>query len=174
MTVLGSRRAFHLQRRAAEVSIQLRQHLGQLLALLQRLAVPTLFVFENGNTLPLHRARDDHRGPVFDFTTLIQGIHNLPHIMPVDGHAVPAEIFKPPAEGLHVPLELRLLALAQAVYVDDADQVMELVVGGDMRRFPYAALGRLAVAHQDINPNVGFFKIESREGDPGAHGKSLA
>jgi hypothetical protein len=66
---------------------------------------------------------------------------------------VPVDLDRVPAEGLgalrvrvEVPAVHRLAALPEAVYVDDRDQVVELLVPRVLEGLPHRALGHLAVA----------------------------
>src|SRR5205809_155274 len=46
------------------------------------------------------------------------------------------------------------VALAWAIDVDDRDEIAEAVNPGERRRFPHAALGAFAVAHQHVSAEV--------------------
>ncbi len=59
------------------------------------------------------------------------------------------------AIALHLMVELRRLALAEAVDVDHAAQVVELVVERDVGRFPDRSFRHLAVAEDDVGAVVG-------------------
>ena len=76
-------------------------------------------------------------------------------VMAVHDQRVPAE--RVPARGnlVHLVLELRVPALAERVDVDDAAEVVELVIEGDVRRFPHRAFRHLAVAEEHVGPVVG-------------------
>ena len=67
---------------------------------------------------------------------------------PSSSIGVPAEGAGAGGVGGAVPAEVGLAALAQAVHVEDADQVVELVVGRLVERLPDRAFGHLAVAEQ--------------------------
>ncbi len=84
------------------------------------------------------------------------------HVMPVDDDDVPAEGFPARAVGGHVVLEHGGAALAQAVDIDDGDEVVELVVGGHRGRFPHRALGGLAVAHHHVDALVALVELGHR------------
>ena len=76
-------------------------------------------------------------------------------VVAIDDERVPAE--RVPARGnlVHLVLELRVAALAERVDVDDAAEVVELVIERDVRRFPHRAFGHLAVAEEHVGPVVG-------------------
>ena len=73
------------------------------------------------------------------------------------------------ANCLGVVLPLRRAALAEAVDVGDGAQVVELVDGRDVGRFPDRAFGRLAVAEQHVGAVVGLDPARvQRDADGGA------
>ena len=76
-------------------------------------------------------------------------------VVPVDDERVPAE--RVPARGnlVHLVLELRVAALAERVDVNDAAEVVELVVERDVSRFPDRTFGHLAVAEEHVGAVVG-------------------
>ena len=81
--------------------------------------------------------------------------------MAVDDLGVPAEGLGFALLDVEVVLEHCSLALAEPVDVDDVDQVVELVVGGEGHGFPDAALGALTVSAQTVD-SVAAFKSYAR------------
>ena len=69
---------------------------------------------------------------------------------------------------LHVPAQHRLARLAQAVDVDDRDQVVEPFPAGVLEGLPHRALGELGVAAQA--PDAVRQAVEPRAGDGDADG----
>src|SRR5258707_764230 len=59
--------------------------------------------------------------------------HHLAHVVAVDGDGPPAEGLEPLPVRLDVVLEHRRLRLAEAIDIDDRDQIVEAVVAGDRR-----------------------------------------
>ena len=69
-------------------------------------------------------------------------------VVAVDRDRVPAEGLQAAHVGVEVPAQHRLARLAEAVDVEDRDQVVEALPAGVLDRLPHRALGHLAVAAQ--------------------------
>src|SRR5438045_2248897 len=58
---------------------------------LERLAVPSVFVLDEGNAFALERARQDYGGLLLRLLGCLKGLKKLPDIMSVDHQSVPSE-----------------------------------------------------------------------------------
>ncbi len=134
--------------------------------------MPAVFVLDPWHALALDRVGDDHRRPV-GVHGLFIGCHDLRQVMSVDRDRIPAE-------GLHAFLVRadvvavhRLPPLPQPVDVNDTDETAQIVVGGDLNRFPVAALRHLAVAKQHIGTVRQLVQIPRIERLSHSYGQSL-
>ena len=138
-----------------EVAVQLSEHLVELFALLERLAVPVVLALGDGNALALHRPRHDHRRLALDGARLGERIEHLVQVVAVDGDGVPAERAPAAGELVEVVLPHRRAALTETVHVGDGAEVIEAVLRGHCRRFPDRAFSRFTVAEQAVGAVVG-------------------
>ena len=101
-----------------------------------------------GTPLPLTvSASMQHRLAGFVLLGRFQGIDDLPHVMAVDAHHLPAESLVFGGERLDVHHRLSLAVNLQMVVVEDGNEVVELVLRGLHGRLPDLPLLLLAVAH---------------------------
>ena len=94
--------------------------------------------------------------------------------MSVNHEGLPAERRDPSLVRGQIPAVHRLAALAQAVHIEDTQQVIQFVMRGDLHRFPLRAFRHFAVPEQDAGPVrqvVAIFRIERH---PDADGETLA
>ena len=145
----------------------------RLLALLERLAVPRILVFDAGNAVALERARQDHRGTPGDRPRLGVGVEQRVHVVPVDNDGVPPEGAPFGRVLLHVVLPHRRAALAQAIDVGDPHEVVDGVKRGRLRRFPDGAFSGFAIPEQHVRAVVGT-DAPRIQGDPHARAEALA
>ena len=149
----------------------LREGALELVALLERLAVPAVLVLDERDALALLRRRDDGQGlPRHGCRERRQ---NGLGVVPVDRQRLPAEGGEAGAVRLGIVAVHRALALAETVDVDDGDQVVELLVRRQRRRLPHRAFGGLAVAEQHVDSRRVALALE-RQRRADAHRESLA
>src|SRR5262245_2420656 len=74
--------------------------------------------------------------------------------MALDHLRAPVDRFEAPAINLEVVTKCRRLALAEPVYVDDGNQIVQLINTRRGRCFPDASLGAFAVAKQHVGAKV--------------------
>jgi len=122
------------------------------LRVVQRLAVPALFVGEERDAVAFLGFGDDDRGLVGLRGRFGERAVTGFQIVPVDLDDVAPEGAEPLGINGAVPAQIGLTALAQPVHVQNRDQVVELVVGGLVAGLPDGPLGHLAVAqnHPDF------------------------
>ena len=96
---------------------------------LQRLAMPSVLILEERDTLPLDGAGDENRGAAAGVIDLAVGGLDRVDVVPVpEDDRVPAEGGEACLVRFQVPAQHGLAALAQPVDVQDAHQVVQLVV----------------------------------------------
>ena len=138
-------------------------------------AVPAVLVLHFGEPAPLDRAGQYHRRLVAGRVLRGgQGLVDFGQVMPVDGQYPCAERLRPAGVGAQVPLQLGGPALAEAVDVDDRDQVGQLVVGGLVEGLPDGPFGHLAVPAQHPHPVRELVEVLAGQGDPYPVGEALA
>ena len=142
-------------RHGHELRLELGDRAVELLALLERLAVPAVLALRR-TTRPL---------PLIVRATIIVG---CPLVRRASAYAsriafmswpsiddgVPAERAPAASELLEVVLPHRRPALAERVDVGDPAQIVEPVDGGDVRRLPDRSFRRLAIAEQTVGAVV--------------------
>ena len=143
------------RRAIVQYHADIRERGGELIAGWDRLAVPAVLSLEEGNALPLQRARQNHRRASAGARRLVEGVDDLPHVVAVHDNRMPAERVPPRTVGVHVVAPLRRAALTEAVDVGDGAEVVERVPLCHLRRFPDRALCRLTVANEHIRAVVG-------------------
>ena len=94
--------------------------------------------------------------------------------MSIDADGVPPERFKPMAVSLNIESVHRSLALPERVDIDNPDEVVEVVMRCQRRRFPDAPLRNLAIAEEDIDAVVRFVKVFAIECHAEPEGQSLS
>ena len=102
-----------------------------LLALLQRLAVPSGLAFDRGEPLPFSVRAAMSAGRPVTCRASSSASRISAMLVAVDRAGPPAEGFEPPDEAVGVVLVLRGTALAESVHVDDRAQVVDALSGGD-------------------------------------------
>ena len=95
-------------------------------------------------------------------------------VVAVQLDGVPAEGPCPRSISGTVPAEIRLAALAQAIHVDNGDQVMEFIIRGLVEGFPDRTFGHLAIAEQDPQAIGKFVQVLAVESHADADGQALA
>ena len=95
-------------------------------------------------------------------------------VVAVDLDRVPAEGAQPSGVDVEIPLVARRAGLAEAVDVDDRDQVVEPVEAALGERLPHRALGHLAVAAQHPDSAVEALELLGRERHADADRQALA
>src|SRR3954454_18179659 len=111
--------------------------------------MPGLLILEPGNALALDCLRHDHRRPPITLDRLRERGVNGGDVVSVGCDRTAAERAGPLEVTVDLPPVHRLSALAEAVDIDDHDEVVESVVGRMLERFPDRTLGHLAVSAQD-------------------------
>ena len=138
-----------------ELRLELGNGLVDLLAFLERPAVPAVLAFDRRDAFALDRPGKNHRRVVLGGARGGKRVEQRLDVMAVDDHRVPAEGVPPRGNFVHPVFELGVAALAERVHVDDAAEVVELVIEGDIRRFPHRAFSHLTVAEEHVRPVVG-------------------
>jgi hypothetical protein len=133
----------------------------------KRAAMPAGQPLDAREALALHRLREDHARRAPAAGRAPQRRRDLRHVMPVDDQRAPAKGGEATLVGAHVVVEHGRPRLAETVHVDDADQVIDLRVGGQLGGFPHRALGDLAITHEDEDAGV-------RPGESRTHGEAEA
>jgi len=119
----------------------------------ERPAVPALPVLDLGEASALAgTGQDDGRPFAAEVACPGDGLVDRGDVVTVDGVHPGPERLRPAAVGIGVPGKLRGAALAEAVDVDDGDEVGQLVVRGLIEGLPHRPFGHLAVAAQDPDP----------------------
>ena len=144
--VTGRRRGRHDE--AAQPAELLDRRVG----ILERLAVKPVAVLHGAHALALDRARDDRDRLAVARQRLLVGVVDLRDVVAVDLERAPPERLRPPRVGGGIPAQHRLAALAEAVDVDDRDQVVQRLVAGVVKGLPDRTLGHLAVATEHPDP----------------------
>ena len=128
----------------------------ELLALLERLAVPAVLALGNRDAFALEGAGQNHRRLPFRAARLLERIEDRREVVPIDDDRVPAEGTPASASASMSCCHMVGPALPEAVDVGDAAQRVETVVRRSVCRFPDRAFSRFAVAEQRIGAVVGF------------------
>ena len=136
--------------------------------------MPAVFIFDEGHALALDGLGDDHHRLFLDLHGLFIGRQDLRQGMAVHRQGLPAEGRHPGHVGLDVPAIHGFTALAQAVDVGDAHQVVELVMGGDLQGLPHRTLGHFAVAQEHVGAVGQHVQVPGIHGQAHAHGQPLA
>ena len=116
-----------------------------------RLAVPPLLVGQERDPVALLGARHDQRRPFGCARFRVRGVDRR-DVMAVDLDRVPTVCLRASGEQVRVPSMHRGAALAEPVEVEDRDQVVDLVEGRSLHRFPDAALRDLGITHEHPGP----------------------
>ena len=147
---------------------------GLLLFGVERLAVPAVLVGHERKAVALLRLGDE-AGRLFLLSQRLGvGAIDGVEIVAVQLDGVPAEGAGAGGVGGAVPAEVRLAALAETVHVEDADQVVELVVRRLVERLPDGALGHLAVAEHDPDAIGQLVEVLAVQRHADADGQPLA
>ncbi len=134
----------------------------------QRLAMEAVLVRHRGHARALDGLRNDHRRRAGRLDGPGVGTVDGCRVVAVDLDRVPAERLRPSRVGVEIPLVHGRAGLAEAVDVDDGDEVVELVVGGVLECLPDAALRHLRVTAQ--HPDAVRQSVELLAGERHAHG----
>src|SRR5437660_1595587 len=105
--------------------------------------MPSLFILEERYAPPLHRLGDNERGLVALLLRLLISASYLLNIVAVYLNGVPAETTGTGGISAAVPFKLGWAALAEPVHVENAHQIVQLVVAGMVESLPYRAFGHL-------------------------------
>ena len=113
--------------------------------------MPAGLVLHEADALTLHRIRQNDNRSSSDRLGLLQSVHDLLHIVAIDAQHIPAEtgVFRRQRLDLHHVFDQAINL--QAIAVDDANQIVELVVSSLHRGLPNLALLLFAVAHDAEN-----------------------
>ncbi len=125
------------------------------------------------HALALDRARDDRHRLAVAGQRLLVGPVDLRDVVTVDLERPPPKRLRPPRVRGGVPAEHRFPALAEAVDVDDRDQVVQRLMAGVVERLPDRALGHLAIATEHPHPVGQPVKALAREREPDGAGQAL-
>ena len=137
--------------------------------------MPVGAVLDLGEAAALDGLGQDHRGPaVGGASGRGEGIVDGSHVVPVDLEHPGAECLRSAGVRAQVPAELGRAALAQAVDVDDRDEVRQLVVRGLVQCLPDRSLGDLAVPAEHPDRECAVLQVLACERDPDAVGQPLA
>ena len=132
-----------------------------------------LLVLDRLDAGALLGAGEDHRRRVGGQGLLV-GFLDRGEVVAVDLVDVPAAGAGAGRQRGGVPLVHRRAALAEAVDVDDRDQVVEAGLAGVLEGLPHRALGELGVPAEHPDPEVGRFEALAGEGDPDRDRQALA
>ena len=138
------------------------------------LAVGVELVLDRLDALALLGAGQDHGGLAGGGHGLGEGGVDGVDVVAVELDDVPAEGGELGLVGLHVPPVAGGPALAEAVHVDDGDEVVELLVGRGRGRLPHRALGHLRVTADDPRAVGQLVEALGRDGDADGDGQALA
>ena len=116
--------------------------------------MPAGFILKKRDAFALKRLGHQHGWPVFGGVGLVEGGYDLFDIMAVNHQRVPTERGKTALIGFHVKVVHGPFALSHAVDINNAYEVVELIVRRHGRRFPDTAFCDLPVAQQDIDAIV--------------------
>ena len=144
------------RRRWHELFVELPECAIELVAFLERLAVPAVLALDERHALSFDCPRKDHRGLTLGAARLGVRVEDRVHVVAVDHDRVPAERAPAARVLLHIVLPHGRPALAERVDIGDPAQIVEPRRRAGVRRFPHRALGRLAVAEHHVGAVIGF------------------
>ena len=124
--------------------------------------------------MPLIGLGDDERRLIRLRQRLAVGVVDLAQVVAVDLDGMPAERPGAGGVGVAVPAEHRLAALAEPVHIENANQVVELIVSGKLQRLPDRAFGHLAIAQHDPDVIRQLVEVFARDAHADADGQPLA
>src|SRR6266852_8376489 len=93
------------------------------LLLVERLAVPALFILQERNALTLHGLSDNHSRRAVGLYSLCECLVDLVIVMPVNHDSVPAEACGARLIGGGVPAQFGFAALPQTIAVEDRNHI---------------------------------------------------
>ena len=140
----------------------------------ERLAVLAGQVLDRLDALALLGAGDDRRRLALGRLGLRVGGLDLVDVVAVDLDRVPAEGLDPALVAVEVPAEHRLAGLAEAVDVDDRDDVVQALPAGVLEGLPHRALGHLGVAAQAPDAVGQLVQVACRHRDADRDRQALA
>src|SRR5512146_1980328 len=111
-------------------------------------------VFHEADALALHRVRNQHGGLAGRPGASVERVRERVMIVSVDLLDRPAERIELGVQGLQSKRLLDAREALQLVVVDNAKEVVELVMGREQRGLPVAALVPFAVTCEDDGPPV--------------------
>src|SRR6266852_249326 len=129
------------------------------LLLVERLAVPALFILQEGDTLTLYGLSDNHSRRAVGLYGLCECLVDLVIVMPVNHDSVPAEAIGACLIGGGVPAQFGFAALPQAIAVEYSNQVIQLVMRGVIEGFPDRTFCHLAITQQNPDMIEQFVKV---------------
>ena len=136
-------------------------------------AVPAVFVLHQADPLPLDGPGDNHRWDLRRPFRLRVGPINLVQVVAINLQSPPPEGLRLLCVGAGIPPQHRLAPLAQAVHIQDTDQVAKFVMRGVLDRLPHGSFGHLAVAREHPDVIRELVQIFASEGDAHADGQPL-
>ena len=114
--------------------------------LIQRLAVPSVFILNLGDSLSLDGSRDNHHRLSGNMAALFVGLKDLGKGVAVfDHNGFPSE----GRDALFISVQISSIhgfpPLAQTIDVDDAHEIIQLIMGGQLDGLPLRSLRHFAV-----------------------------
>ena len=131
--------------------------------------MPSLPVCQKRHSVALFGSGQEGRGAALHPFGFFKGRYDLAEVVSIDGDGMPAKPGELPCVGLHVPTMHGLLALSQAIDIDDGHQVVQPVVTGHGRGLPHRPFGAFAVSHQHKGPAAGPIQVFGAQGHPYPH-----
>ena len=116
--------------------------------------MPALFIFDKRHSFALFGSRQDGRGLTLDPFGFFEGLQDFFEFVSVDDDRMPTKAAEFFLVGFNVGSVHGFLTLSQAVSIDDADQIIQLVVSGQRCRFPNSTLSAFTIPHQHESPIV--------------------
>ena len=135
--------------------------------------MPAGFILKKRNAFALKGLGNQHGWSVFGGVGLVERGHNLFDIMAINHQCVPTECGKTALIGFQVKVVHGPFALPHAVDINNADEIVELIVRRHGRRFPDAAFCDLSVAQQDIDTVVKLIQAFAVQRHANTNGEAL-
>lgn len=107
--------------------------------------MPVKFVFDFGEVLAFEGLGDDSRWLVFLVATVLKSLDDFDQVVAVNFSHVPPESSETVFESLGIVLELSFLTLTQTVHINNAGQVLQLVVSSEVCGFPNRTFSRFTI-----------------------------
>ena len=117
---------------------------------LQGHSVPAILIFQERNSFPFDGFGNDHQRLARDVQCLMVSLQNFRERVSVDGNGFPPKSRNPLGIGREIMSVHRCSALPQTVYVENPDEVVQLVVRRDLQGLPLRAFSHFAVPQKHV------------------------